>query len=122
MSRTLSYALAPMGERQLWQAIRYLAWFLGLAYVVIGIVGAALIDFDSGGARALWLSFLIAGGILLIAGLRLAGRSRWQTFAVLTIGAVLGSLVIFWAVVPAAAAIALIVLTFLWARRPAVAA
>ena len=111
-----------MRERTLWSAIRTLAILLGIAYLLAGIIGGFAIDFDSSADRTFWVVFLIAGGILLFAGLAVAARSRWLAVIVLAAGGILGSLIIFWAILPALATIALIVLTVLWARRPAAAA
>jgi hypothetical protein len=103
------------------RAVKILAVLLGLAYLLIGIVGGAFIDFNTSSDRAFWLGFLIGGGVLLLLGLLLSARSRWLTTVVLAVGAILGALTIFWTVLPALAALALIVMAILWARQPAAA-
>ena len=60
---------------------------------------------------------LIGGAILLFAGLRISRRSPWGGFALISAGALAGALPIFWTLIAVVLAIALVVLSFLYARR-----
>lgn len=106
-------------------AVLFLAGLLAAAYLLGAILGAALIDWDDDGGdsdRAFWIVFLLVGALLLVAGLFTGARSRWLAAALLSIGAVIGAIATFWTIIIPIAAIALIVLSVLWARRPATAA
>jgi hypothetical protein len=107
-----------MADATLWKAIRTLAGLMAIAYVAAALIGGFAIDFDSSGGRALWFILLLIGAALLGAGLLLGIPSRWSRVLVLVAGGVLGALVVFWAILPILAALALAVLGFLWARRP----
>ena len=61
--------------------------------------------------------FLVGGAILLFAGLRISRRSPWGGFALISVGALAGALPIFWTLIALVLAIALVVLSFLYARR-----
>jgi hypothetical protein len=102
-------------------ALFWLGWFTGVAYLIIGVLGgwwpghwddAAALD------QILWIVFLVGGGIFLLAGLRIIDRSRWPGAVLVSVGAVAGALVIFWTGVALIVAVALVVLSVLYARRP----
>jgi hypothetical protein len=109
----------------LWKVLFRLGAFTGIVYIVVGIVGGLWPghwDGSSTGDQALWFVFLIGGGVLLLAGLRLFQRSPWSGAALVSLGAVAGALPIFWSVAAPLVAIALIVLSFMYVRRAAAAA
>ena len=62
----------------------------------------------------------VGGGILVLGGLRLLSRSPVAGAALISLGAILGALPIFWALLPLLLALALIVLSVVYARRAAV--
>ncbi len=110
-----------MRTSSLGTAILILGGLLALAYLAAAVVGGLLIDWeDDGGSadRAFWISFLIGGSVLLVAGRLLADRSRWLAAALISLGAIAGAIPTFWTIVIPLAAIALVVLAVLWARRP----
>ncbi len=99
-----------------------LGFFTAVAYVLVGIIGAFSIshwDEASASDQILWGSLLVGGGILIFAGLRISRRSPWGGFALISIGALAGALPIFWTLIAVVVAIALVVLSFLYARRVA---
>jgi hypothetical protein len=103
-------------------AILVLAGLLATGYVLAAIFGGLLIDWDDDGGdsdRWFWIVFMIVGAALLVGGLAAADRSRWLAAALISLGAVLGAVVIFWSVVVPIAAVVLVVLSVLWARRTA---
>ena len=94
--------------------------FTGLAYLVVGVAGAIWPghwDDASATDQILWAVFLCAGGLGVLAGLRLLRRSPAGGATLVSIGAIVGALPIFWALVPLLLAIALVVLSVLYARR-----
>jgi hypothetical protein len=110
-----------MRTSRLSTAILILGGLLALAYLAGAVLGGLLIDWeDDGGAddRVFWMSFLIGGFVLLLAGLLLANRSRSLAAALISLGAIAGAIPTVWTIVIPLAAIALVVLTVLWARRP----
>jgi hypothetical protein len=99
-----------------------LGTFTGIAYLVIGVVGGALSSHwedASTSDRVIWTVLLVGGGLLVLAGVRFSRRSPWPAAALISVGAILGALPIFWTVVALLVAIALVVLSILHARRAA---
>ena len=103
----------------------WLGWFLATAYVVVGVAGVIWPGhWDEANAldQILWGVFLISGGVLLIAGLRLLDASPGRAAGLLSVGALVGALPIFWTLLPLVLAVVLIVLSVRNARRAAPAA
>jgi len=101
-------------------AVVILGGLLALAYLAGGVLGGLLVDWDDDGGdndRLFWILFLIGGAVLLLAGLFVADRSRWLAATLMSLGAIVGAIAIFWSIVVPIAAIALVVLSILWARR-----
>jgi len=99
-----------------------LGTFVAAAYVIIGISGGLLASHweeASTGDRVIWTVLLVGGGLLLFLGLRMSRRSPWLGAALISVGAVLGALPIFWTIVALVLAIALVVLSIMYARRAA---
>jgi|SRR5207253_9079074 len=93
---------------------------VGAVYILVGvIVGAlpALWEDSSTGGRVFWIVFLVGAGVLVLAGLRIFERSRWAGAALVSVGAIVGGLVLAWSIAAPIAAIALIVLSVVCARR-----
>jgi hypothetical protein len=102
------------------RALLGLGWFTGVAYLIIGVAGAIWPGhWDEAAAtdQILWAVFLCAGGLMVLAGLRLLRRSPARGATLVSTGAILGALPIFWALLPLLLAIALIVLSVFYARR-----
>jgi hypothetical protein len=93
----------------------------GTAYLLAGILGGAFWpahwEEASAADQALWLILLAGGGVLLLAGLWLFQSSPWTGAALISLGAVAGSLVLFWTLAVPIVAIALVVLSVRNARR-----
>jgi hypothetical protein len=97
-----------------------LGFFVAVAYLLVGIIGGlSLSHWDEASAsdQILWIVLLVGGAILLLAGLRISRRSPWGGFALISVGALAGALPIFWTLIAVVLAIALVVLSFLYARR-----
>jgi hypothetical protein len=94
---------------------------LAIAYLVLGTVIGVFDDeeWSSNGERAFWLVLTLGGAALLSAGLLLTGGAASTAAVVLiVIGAAMGGVATFWTVITGIVAIAVIVLAFMWARRP----
>ena len=103
-----------------------LGTFAAAAYVLIGIVGGLLPshweEASGWSDRIIWIALLAGGGVLLFLGLRISKRSPWPGAALISIGAVMGALVIWWSILAVVLAVTLIVLSVIYARRGAGAA
>jgi hypothetical protein len=108
-----------MSDASLWRWIRILAIVLAACYAGVGIIGGIAIDFDGTGDRLFWMLFLLVGAAMLLLGVGAADRSRWLAVGAMAAGGLLGSLALFWAILPPLATLVLVVLGVLWARRPA---
>ena len=94
--------------------------FVAAAYVIIGIIGGLLASHweeASTSDRVIWSVLLVGGGILLFLGLRMSRRSPWLGAALISIGAVVGALPIFWTLIAIVVAVVLVVLSVIYARR-----
>jgi hypothetical protein len=97
-----------------------LGTFTGIAYLVIGVVGglwSSHWEDASASDQIIWIVLLLGGGLLLLAGIRISKRSPWPAAGLISVGAVLGALPIFWTVLALLVAIALVVLSIIYARR-----
>ena len=102
-------------------ATRFLVLALSILYVLAAIAGLALVDFDSAGELVAWMVPLLAGAALLAAGQLLLPVGARST-ALISLGAVLGGLPLFWTfLVPVAVAV-VIACSVRLARRPATTA
>lgn len=101
-------------------ALFWLGTITGVAYLVIGALGAwwpGHWDDAAASDQILWGALLIGGGVALLAGLRIIERTpRWGAILV-AVGAVAGALVIFWTVIVILVAVTLAVLAVVYARR-----
>jgi hypothetical protein len=97
-----------------------LGFFTAMAYLLVGIIGGLSLshwDEASAGDQILWAVFLVGGAILIVGGLRISRRSPWGGAALISVGALAGALPIFWTLIAVVLAIALVLLSFLYARR-----
>jgi ABC-type antimicrobial peptide transport system permease subunit len=98
----------------------WLGWFTGIAYLIIGVVGGVLPQHWEEATlsdQLIWTALLVGAGVAVLAGLRLIDRSRWAGAALISVGAVVGALPIFWTGLVLLVAPALVVLSMLQARR-----
>jgi hypothetical protein len=104
------------------KALFGLGMFTGVAYLVVGVAGAIWPghwDDAAASDQIIWAVLLIAGGLLVLAGVRLLHRAPARGGTLVSIGAVVGALPIFWALLPLLLAVALVVLSVLHAGRAA---
>ncbi len=100
-----------------------LGTFTAVAYLLIGVIGglwASHWDDASASDQIIWIALLIGGALLLLAGLRISRSSPRTAAALISLGAVLGAIAIFWTVVSLVLAVTLVVLlSILHARAQA---
>jgi hypothetical protein len=99
---------------------RFLALALSALYLVAGLGGLLLLDFETTRDTVLWLGLLLGGAALLVLG-QLGLRPGTASAAAISIGAVLGGLPLFWTIVVPIAVAAVIACSIALARRPAAA-
>jgi di/tricarboxylate transporter len=104
------------------KALVVLGTTLAVIYVLAGIIGGlwpSHWDDSATEDRAFWIVFLLGGGLALLIGLRSFGRSPWLGASLVSMGALAGALAIFWTIAVPIAAITLVVLSVMAARRSA---
>jgi hypothetical protein len=107
-----------MGGEGLTRATRFLVLALSVLYLLAAVGGLVIIDFDSTRDVVLWIVFLVAGAVLLLVGqlmLPPGGRSA----LLMSIGAALGGLPLFWTLIVPIAVAAVIACSIALARRTA---
>jgi hypothetical protein len=100
------------------KALFRLAWFAGLAYILIGVVGGLWPSHwrdASTTDQALWIILSVVGGGLLLAGSRLMPDAPRLGAVMISLGGVVGGLPVFWAILPIVVALALIFLSVRYA-------
>ena len=91
-----------------------------MAYLAIGIFGVVWPGhWDEAGAidQIMWGVLMIGGAIVLVAGLRLIDSAPKTGAALVSIGAIVGALPIFWALIPLVLAAGIVILSVMYARR-----
>jgi hypothetical protein len=106
-----------MGAEGLASATRFLVLALSVLYAV-GALGALLIDFDSTRDVVFWISLLLVGAALMLVGQLLVPRGGLSALLV-SLGAALGGLPLFWTLVVPVAVAAVVACSIALARRPA---
>ena len=91
--------------KSLASATRFLVLALSALYVVVGLAGAAFVT-DEGSATVSWLVFLLGGAVFMLVGTFLLKAPPWLSAALVSLGASVGGLPLFWTViVPLASAV-----------------
>jgi hypothetical protein len=110
-----------MSGEGLVSATRFLVFALAALYALAALVGAFAIDFDTTRDLALWLGFLLVGAGLMVLG-QLALPPSVRYALIVSLGAVLGGLPLFWTLLVPVAVAAVIACSIALARRAAPAA
>ena len=97
---------------------KFLVLSLSLLYLIASVGGLLFLDFDTTRDTVLWLGFLVGGAALLLLG-QLGMPRGARSAAMVSIGAVLGGLPLFWTLVVPIAVAAVITCSIALARRPA---
>jgi len=91
--------------RSLAGATRFLVLTLVAFYAVAALAGALFLT-DSGAATASWLTFLVGGAVFMLLGTFVLKTPPWLSAALVSAGASIGGLPLFWTVVvPLASAV-----------------
>jgi hypothetical protein len=101
-------------------ALLGLGWFAVIAFTLVGVVGGAwpgAWDESSATDQIVFVVLSVGGAALLAGGLWLIDRARWPGAALVSIGAIVGALPIFWTLIALVVAAALVVLSVMYARR-----
>jgi hypothetical protein len=98
-------------------ATRFLVLALSALYVLAAIAGLALVNFSSTRDLVLWTLLLLVGAALLAAGQLLLPTGP-RSAALVSLGAVLGGLPLFWTLLVPIAVAAVIACSVRLARRP----
>jgi hypothetical protein len=99
-------------------ATRFLVLALGALYALAAVAGALLIDFGTTRDVVLWLGFLLCGAALLLTG-QLLVRPGALSALLVSVGAVLGGLPLFWTLLVPIAVAVVIASSIALARRSA---
>ena len=88
-----------MQRRRLDKALRGLGMFTGVAYLIVGVAGAIWPghwDDAAASDQIVWAVLLIAGGLPVLAGIRMLRRAPARGASLVSVGAVIGALPIFY--------------------------
>jgi hypothetical protein len=110
-----------MGGDGLVSATRFLVFAMAALYVLAALVGLFALDFETTRDVVLWLSFLLGGAGLMLLG-QLALRPGARSALLVSLGAALGGLPLFWTLLVPVAVAAVIACSIALARRAAPAA
>ena len=97
-------------------ATRFLVLALSALYGLAAIAGGALIDFDTTQNRVLWFALLGVGAALMLVG-QLAAPPGWLSAALVSVGAAVGGLPLFWTLIVPIAVATVIACSIAVARR-----
>jgi hypothetical protein len=100
---------------------RFLVLALGVLYVIAALGGFAVLDFGTTRDVVLWVSFLLVGAGLMFLG-QLALPPGGRSALLVSLGAALGGLPLFWTLLVPVAVAAVIACSIALARRAAPAA
>jgi uncharacterized membrane protein len=107
-----------VGSNGLASATRFLVIALGLLYALAAVGGLALVEFEHTRDIVLWTTFLAVGAALLLAG-QLLVRPGALSALLISVGAVVGGLPLFWTLLVPIAAAAVVACSIALARRGA---
>ena len=109
-----------MSSGGLASSTKFLVLALSVLYLVASVGGLVLFDFETTRDTVLWLGFLVGGATLMVLG-QLGVPRGARSAAMVSIGAVLGGLPLFWTLLVPIAVAAVIACSIALARRPATA-
>ena len=105
-----------MSGEGLASATRFLVLALSILYGVAAVGGLLLLDFDTTRDIILWLVLLIGGAALMLVG-QLAAPAGWLSAVLVSVGAGVGGLPLFWTLIVPIAVAAVIACSIALARR-----
>ncbi len=106
--------------------LRFLGYSAAIAYILVGVVGGLALPHWVHDAttrdQALWISLMVGGALMVVAGLHFFPRSRRGGALLVSVGGFFGALPIFWTGVALVLAVVLVLLAVRYARGPSRAA
>ncbi len=109
-----------MSGNGLASATRFLVLALSILYGLAALVGLVFLDFDTTRDQSLWLVLLGAGAALMLVG-QLATPAGWLSAGLVSVGAAVGGLPLFWTLLVPIAVAAVISCSVALERRRAAA-
>lgn len=116
----MRYDRRTMRDSAARKGLTVLGTVAGLVYILVGVVVGAwpsVWEETETGGRVFWIIFVVGAGVLVLIGLRIFDRAPRSGAALVSLGAIIGGLVLAWSIVAPVAAIVLIGLSVLCARR-----
>jgi len=107
-----------MRGQSLASATRFLVLALGLLYALAAVGGFALVEFEHTRDIVLWTALLAVGAVLLFAG-QLLVRQGPLSAVLISVGAVVGGLPLFWTILVPIAVAAAVACSIALARQGA---
>jgi hypothetical protein len=104
-----------------WTAIVILGGLLALACAFFGLLVGFEDDWDSTAEQAAFIAATLLGASILLAGVWISRRREKLGAGLIILGALVCGFMIWWTIVAGFVALAVIVLTIVWIRRPLVA-
>ncbi|MDH4340348.1 MAG: hypothetical protein OEW52_06355 [Thermoleophilia bacterium] len=99
-------------------ATRFLVLALSILYALAAVAGFALLDFDATRGTVLWAALLTGGAALMFVG-QVATPAGWFSAVLVSLGAALGALPLFWTLIVPIAVAAVIACSIALARNQA---
>jgi hypothetical protein len=96
---------------------RGLALAVAAVWIAAGIVGAIFGVSDDTSDVVIWAVLLVGGGLAILAGVYAFATSPWPAAVLVAVGAIAGALALVWSILAPLAALVLIALAFVHARR-----
>jgi hypothetical protein len=110
-----------MGSEGLASATRFLVVAMSVLYLIGALGGPVLVDFDSTRDVVFWVALLVIGAVLMLVG-QLALPPGRRSALLVSLGAALGGLPLFWTLLVPIAVAAVVACSIALARRAAPAA
>jgi len=110
-----------MGSEGLASATRFLVVAMSVLYLIAAVGGPVLVDYDSTRDVVFWVALLVTGAVLMLVG-QLALPPGRRSALLVSLGAALGGLPLFWTLLVPIAVAAVVACSIALARRAAPAA
>ncbi len=105
-----------MSGGSLASATKFLVLALSVLYLVAAVGGLLIFDFDTTRDVVLWVGFLVGGAVVMVLG-QLGAPAGMRSAVMVSVGALLGGLPLFFTFVVPIAVAAVVTCSFALARR-----
>ena len=99
------------------RAVKGLAWFLGVVFILFGIAEVIRVVGWGGGGLAFWFLSLCGGGALILLGTFVVTQRPWLSLTLVIVGCLAATIATMWTLILPVLAMTLLVLTLLRSRR-----